>query len=177
MGVIKKIDDNLEKSIILVNYVVMAAIIFVEVIRRFVFKEQAAWSTTIPIYLFLWVVWIGCAYNVKVRGHLRFDELRTRLPYKAQFACILLDAVLWIAFSLIVIKYSGEQVISSYENYAIVQGTDNVLQWWFYMATPVAFVLLLVRLTQNLVGDFNRYKNNEPFIIAADMSGDQHVSE
>jgi len=174
---LKKIDDNLEKSIILVNYVVMAAIIFVEVIRRFVFKEQAAWSTTIPIYLFLWVVWIGCAYNVKVRGHLRFDELRTRLPYNAQFACIILDAVLWVIFSVIVIIYSLEQVILSRENFAIVQGTDNVLQWWFYTATPVGFVLLIVRLLQNLAGDFKRYKNQEPFLIAADMSAEQHVSE
>ena len=163
MKFLRAIDANLEKTIILVNYIIMAAIIFVEVIRRFVFKEQAAWSTTIPIYLFLWVVWIGCAYNVKIRGHLRFDEVRTRLPYRAQFLCLVLDAFLWIVFSSIVIFYTTEQVLISRDNFAIVQGTDNILQWWFYIATPIAFALLIIRQLQNLAHDYRRFLNDEPF--------------
>ena len=68
MAILRWLDENVEKVIILVNYSVMAAIIFVEVIRRFLFNEQAAWSSTIPIYLFLWVVWIGCAYRDERQG-------------------------------------------------------------------------------------------------------------
>ncbi len=175
MRALKWVDNNLEKIIIVVNYVVMAAIIFVEVIRRFVFKEQAAWSTTIPIYLFLWVVWIGCAYNVKMRGHLRFDEVRVRLPYKGQFGCLMLDAALWIIFSVIVIYFSTEQVLLSRDNFAIVQGTDNVLQWWFYVATPFAFALLIVRVVQNVIQDVRRYRKKEPFIIQTSMLSEQHA--
>jgi len=166
------IDDNLERTVILVNYSAMAAIIFVEVIRRFAFNEQAAWSTTIPIYLFLWVVWMGCAYNVKTRTHLRFDELRARLPYNAQMGCLLLDAALWIGFSLVVVFYTSEQVMVSRENFAIVQGTDNVMQWWFYLATPVAFTLLIVRVLQNLVQDVGRYRRGEPLDLRPDMFGE-----
>ena len=175
MKLLKAIDANLEKTIILLNYVVMAAIIFVEVIRRFAIKEQAAWSTTIPIYLFLWVVWIGCAYNVKIRGHLRFDEVRTRLPYKAQFSCLLLDAFLWIVFSSIVIFYTTEQVLISRDNYAIVQGTDNILQWWFYIATPIAFALLIFRQLQNLFSDCIKFLNNEPFEISSGIMNDKNI--
>ena len=168
---LKWIDDNLERTVILVNYTAMAAIIFVEVIRRFAFNEQAAWSTTIPIYLFLWVVWMGCTYNVKTRTHLRFDELRARLPYGAQFGCLLLDAALWIIFSGVVVYYTTEQVLVSRENFAIVQGTDNVMQWWFYLATPVAFTLLIVRVLQNLAEDFGRYRKGEPLDLRPDMFG------
>jgi TRAP-type C4-dicarboxylate transport system permease small subunit len=81
MFVLRWLDNNAEKTIILISYVVMAGIIFVEVIRRFVFGQQAPWSSTIPIYLFLWVVWAGCAYNVKLRTHLRFEEFRSRMSY------------------------------------------------------------------------------------------------
>ena len=174
MKFLRAIDANLEKTIILVNYIIMAAIIFVEVIRRFVFKEQAAWSTTIPIYLFLWVVWIGCAYNVKIRGHLRFDEVRTRLPYRAQFLCLVLDAFLWVVFSSIVIFYTTEQVLISRDNFAIVQGTDNILQWWFYIATPIAFALLIVRQLQNLARDYRRFLNGEPFEIASGIMNNEN---
>ena len=57
------LDRNVEKTIILASYVAMAGIIFVEVIRRFLFDQQAAWSSTIPIYLFLWVTWMGASWN------------------------------------------------------------------------------------------------------------------
>lgn len=172
MWLLRLFDSNLEKAIILVNYVAMTAIIFVEVIRRFLFNEQAAWSSTIPIYLFLWIVWVGCAYNVRIRAHLRFDELRTRLPRGGQFACLLLDAVLWIIFSVIVIVYSLEQVLLSYDNFAIVPGTDNVMQWWFYIATPFAFALLIFRVLQNVVEDVRVYRSGGALKVHTSVFGD-----
>ena len=41
MTAIKWLDDNAEKTVILVCYLVMTGIIFVEVIRRFAFGQQA----------------------------------------------------------------------------------------------------------------------------------------
>lgn len=172
MTILRWLDENIEKIIILVNYVAMAGIIFVEVIRRFAIGEQAAWSSTIPIYLFLWVCWVGSAYNVKIRAHLRFDEIRRRLPYPGQFACLLLDSALWIIFSLIVLIYSIEQVMLSYDNFAIVQGTDDVMQWWFYTATPIAFSLLIFRVLQNIRQDVADFREGVPLKIKTNIFGD-----
>ncbi len=172
MAVLSWIDRNIEKIVILICYVSMAGIIFVEVIRRFVFQSQAAWSTTIPIYLFLWVTWMGAAYNTRIRTHLRFDEVRVRLPYAGQFACLCLDAILWIVFAAIVIFYSVEQVQLSYDNFAIVQGTDDVMQWWFYLATPIAWGLLVIRALQNLWQDIAAFRAKEPFTLQTSILGD-----
>jgi len=172
MFLLKWLDRNIERTVILISYIVMAGIVFVEVFRRFVFNEQAAWSSTIPIYLFLWVVWVGCSYNVRIRTHLRFDEFRVRLPYAGQFACLMLDAVLWIIFSAIVIYYTGEQVTIARDNFAIVQGTDDVMQWWFYLATPLAFALLIIRVLQNVIEDIARFSAGEPFKLQTSILGD-----
>lgn len=172
MPILTWIDRNIEKIVILICYVSMAGIIFVEVLRRFIFESQAAWSTTIPIYLFLWVTWMGAAYNTRIRTHLRFDELRVRLPYAGQFACLCLDAFLWILFAGIVIYYSVEQVQLSYDNFAIVQGTDNVMQWWFYLATPIAWALLVYRSLQNLWEDIATFRAGEPFKLQTSLLGE-----
>ena len=164
-SIFRWVDQNIEKVVILICYTAMAGIICEEVFRRFIFRQQAAWSTTIPIYLFLWVTWIGAAYNTKLRTHLTFDEIRMRLPYNAQFACMVMDAILWITFALIVSYFSVEQVMLSYKNFAIVQGTDNVMQWWFYLATPVAWTLLIIRVLQNVADDIGRYRRRDPFIV------------
>lgn len=169
MAVLKWIDDNLEKMMILVCYLAMTGIIFVEVIRRFAFGQQAPWSSTIPIYLFLWVTWIGCAYTAKKRSHLCFEELRSRLPYKGKFCAMMLDHILWVGFSLLVIYFAVEQVRLSYDNFAIVPGTDDVMQWWFYLATPVAFTLLIFRVAQNFLQDLGKFRRGEPLETVAEF--------
>ena len=163
------LDKNTEKVVILITYSSMAGIIFVEVVRRFLFNEQVAWSTTIPVLLFLWVTWFGASYNIKKRTHLALTEVRSHMPYRAQFACFVLDAILWIVFAGIVIYYTYEQTWLAYDNFAIVGGTDNVMEWWFYLATPLAWGLIIIRVLQNLLQDIKTFRNNEPFTLQASL--------
>jgi C4-dicarboxylate transporter DctQ subunit len=159
------LDKNAERTLILFAYSAMALIIVFAVFERFILKSMVPWSTAIPIYLFLWVTWIGCSYNVRKRTHLVFNDIRLRLPYGAQFACMMLDAVLWIVFGVIVLYYTIEQTRLVEMNFAIVQGTDNVMQWWFYLATPLAWALLIVRVLQNVADDVSRYRRRQPFLV------------
>lgn len=159
------LDRNAERTLILIAYSAMALIIVYAVFERFVFKTQIPWSSSVPIYLFLWVTWIGCSHNVRKRTHLNFNDLRTRMSYTAQFACMWLDAILWIGFGAIVLYFTIEQTRLVEMNFAIVQGTDNVMQWWFYLATPLAWMLLIFRVLQNLADDIGRYLRKEPFIV------------
>src|SRR6056300_2106719 len=48
-----KFSANFEQTIMVTAYLLIASIIFVEVIRRFVFSLQAPWSTTLPPVLFM----------------------------------------------------------------------------------------------------------------------------
>jgi TRAP-type C4-dicarboxylate transport system permease small subunit len=162
---IKWLDRNAERTMILVAYSLMAGIIVVAVIERFVFRSQIPWSTSIPIYLFLWVTWIGCSYNVKQRTHLTFNELRLRMSYQWQYFCVSLDGILWLVFGAMVTYYTYQQTVLAYNNFAIVQGTDNMMQWWFYLATPVAWILLMFRVLQNMRQDYQRYRLRQPFLI------------
>ena len=159
------LDKNAERTLILFAYSAMALIIVFAVFERFILKSMVPWSTSIPIYLFLWVTWIGCSHNVRQRTHLVFNDIRLRLPYRWQFACMWLDALLWIVFAVIVLYYTIEQTRLVEMNFAIVQGTDNVMQWWFYLATPIAWALLIVRVLQNLAQDIGRYRAGHPFLV------------
>lgn len=162
---IRWLDKHAERSLILVAYSAMALIIVYAVFERFILKSMVPWSTSIPIYLFLWVTWIGCSHNVRQRTHLVFNDIRLRMSYGKQFACLMFDALLWIVFGAIVLFYTIEQVRLVEMNFAIVQGTDNVMQWWFYLATPVAWTLLIIRVLQNVADDIGRYRRREPFLV------------
>jgi C4-dicarboxylate transporter, DctQ subunit len=159
------LDRNAERVLILFAYSSMAMIIVYAVFERFVLRTQIPWSSSIPIYLFLWVTWIGCSHNVRKRTHLAFNDVRLRMSYRAQYACMWLDALLWIGFGAIVLYYTIEQTRLVEMNFAIVQGTDHVMQWWFYLATPLAWALLIVRVLQNLADDVRRWRRREPFLV------------
>jgi C4-dicarboxylate transporter DctQ subunit len=64
-----------------------------------------------------------------------------------------------------VLYYTIEQTRLVEMNFAIVQGTDNVMQWWFYLATPLAWALLIVRVLQNVADDVSRYRRRQPFLV------------
>lgn len=169
MKSLKWLDENIEKIIIMITYSTMAGIICVEVVRRFVMNQQVPWSTSVPILLFLWVTWFGASYNVKKRTHLRMSEIRERMPYNMQFLCQCVDAVLWIVFAAIVIYFTISQTYLAYDNFSIVEGTDNVMQWWFYTATPLAWSLIIFRVLQNLWEDIVTYRNKLPFQLQASL--------
>jgi C4-dicarboxylate transporter DctQ subunit len=133
------LDRNAERTLILIAYSAMALIIVYAVFERFVFKSMVPWSTAIPIYLFLWVTWIGCSYNVRKRTHLVFNDIRLRMPYGGQFACMCSTRCCGSCSASSCLYYTIEQTRLVEMNFAIVQGTDNVMQWWFYLATPVAW--------------------------------------
>ena len=148
------LDNYFEKTILVTTYLVIAAVIFVEVIRRFVFQLQAPWSTTLPPYLFLIMTWVGCAYNTRLRAHLHFSEIRANLPRIGQLMCLTLDAVLWVTFAVIVIVTTLKQTANAASNFQILLGTDNVMQWWFYVCVPLSWMILSGRAIENLIDDF-----------------------
>ncbi|MDZ7709726.1 MAG: TRAP transporter small permease subunit [Roseovarius sp.] len=165
-------ERNLEQSLMVVSYLAIGGIIFVEVIRRFVFSLQAPWSTTLPPFLFLIMTWFGCSYNVKLRTHLAFAEFRTAMPRKGQLACLMLDAVLWIGFSWVVIVTTLKQVVNSASNFQIMLGTDNVMQWWFLISMPIAFTTLVARVLENALRDIENYRRGDTLITQAVIGGD-----
>ena len=166
------LDNNMEKWFLIVAYTLCAGIIAVEVFRRYILKEQAPWSTYVPSYLFLWLTWLGAAYCVKLRSHLVFNEFRERMPRVWQYIFLQIDYLFYFLFGIIVIYWSYDLVALHFEMESIVPGTDDVLSWWFYSATPVGWTLLLIRVVQNMVIDFIDFRSGAPMKVkSASMTG------
>ena len=164
------LDKHLETTAMFVIYMAIAMIIFVEVIRRFVFSVQAPWSTTLPPYLFLLLTWIGCAYNVKLRAHLSFGEFRAMMRPGMQLALAFLDAILWYVMAVVVIVATLRLTVTSASNFQILLGTDNVMRWWFYIIVPIAWLILYARVIENLIEDVRKYKAGQQLSASSELA-------
>lgn len=175
MWIYKKVpwlDRHLERTIMVYSYLAIALIIFWGVIDRFIFSSQQPWSTTIPPLLFMIMAWFGAAFNVRLRTHLSFAEFRTLMPRSGQMACLTLDAILWFIFSVIVLVTTTRVTALSASNFQIVLGTDNVMQWWFLITAPLAFVLMAARVFENFFEDLRNFRSGAPLIKQAVIGGD-----
>ena len=166
------IERNLEPTIMVVSYLAIGYIIFSGVVQRFFLSGQPPWSTTLPPFLFLVMTWVGCSYNVKLRTHLAFAEFRTSMPRFGQLLCLLLDALLWIGFAWIVIVTATQETVRAAANFSIMLGTDNVMQWWFLISVPLAFLLLAGRVLEHLFSDLRNFREGEAMIKQAVIGGD-----
>ncbi len=166
------IERNLEPAVMVVAYLAIGYIIFSGVVQRFFLSGQPPWSTTIPPFLFLIMAWVGCSYNVKLRTHLAFAEFRKGMPRFLQLLCLITDAVLWLGFAWIVVVTTTQETVRAAANFSIMLGTDNVMQWWFLITVPIAFILLTARVMENLIADLRKYRNGDEMIEAAVIGGD-----
>lgn len=161
-----------ERTIVVYCYIVMALIIFIGVIQRFVFSVQVPWSTTIPPLLFMIMAWYGATFNVRLRTHLSFSEFRTKFGPRGQLVCLTFDNILWLVFCIIVVTTTARVTVNTYDNFAIVLGTDDIMRWWFIITMPLCFILLATRSIENVVEDFTKYRNGDRLIEQAVIGGD-----
>lgn len=166
------LERHLERTIMVYSYLGIAVIIFVEVIRRFVFSVQEPWSTTVPPVLFLIMAWFGCAWNIKLRTHLAFNEFRINMPRPLQFFCLSLDAVLWLGLCIIVVVTGSRVTANAADNFQILEGTDNFMKWWFLITLPIAFVVMAARVMENWLEDWRNLQSGQPMIAQAVIGGD-----
>lgn len=168
------LDRHLERTVVVYTYIVIAGIIFVGVLQRFLpfLPGQPPWSTTLPPMLFMVMAWFGCSFNVRLRTHLSFNEFRSKMPPIGQLVCLTLDAILWFGFCVIVVTTTMRVTMNSVANFQIVPGTDNLMQWWFIITVPFAFILMAGRVLENYLEDLKRYREGEPLIEQAVIGGD-----
>ncbi len=158
------VDQNLEYWLMNTCYLVIVLIVFEEAVRRYIFKSQTPWSAQAAIYLFIWMSWIGCAFAVKKRAHIRFEEIRNRLPYRAQFALLIVDHICWVALSVIIFVYSVQSVLLQARLGSTVQGTDNFSLWIAFLGIPFGWSLVVWRTLQCAFEDYQNFRAKKSLV-------------
>ncbi len=138
-----KIIEKFEKFVACASVSVMAILVFVNVIARFIFNSPLAVADEMSCYLFVLMSFMGTAIAARRKAHLGLtivtDKLSPSAARKVQVLMYLIAAV----FCLLIVIFGIEMVMSQY---TLGQETAT-MQWpeWIYgLFVPVgaAFALL-----------------------------------
>ncbi|MBM3357592.1 MAG: TRAP transporter small permease [Betaproteobacteria bacterium] len=147
-----RIDADGERWMLLALYIYIVAVIFVEVVRRFVLSYSSVWGEETARYIFIYLVWIGAAAAVRDRAHIRIDVLLNFLPPRVCSAILLLGDVLMAFFAVIVFYLSMNAFMTSLQFGSVIEGL-RISRAWMLFAVPFGFALVLLRVGQSIVHD------------------------
>ena len=75
LKVLKTLDKNAERWLLLVFYLMLVSTMAIEVLRREIFSYSSIWGEEIVRYSFIYLAWIGAAAAFKDRAHIRIDVI------------------------------------------------------------------------------------------------------
>jgi len=156
-----QLDRNAERWALLVFYVMLVATMFIEVMRREILAYSSIWGEEIVRYSFIYLAWIGCAAAVKERGHIRIDVILNYVGFRVKALLYMLGDIIMFAVAVVALIYSYETVHVSWKFGSVTHGL-RISQVWFLMAVPIGFALVIFRLIQSFIRDFNDLRNGRP---------------
>ena len=155
------LNQNAERWLLLVFYVMLVLTMFIEVIRREVFAYSSIWGEEIVRYSFIYLAWIGAAAAVKERGHIRIDVMMQYVGPRTKAVLYIFGDLVMFAVALVAFYWSFETVLVSAKFGSVTHGL-RISQVWFLMAVPFGFGLVIVRLVQSFLRDIHDFRDGRP---------------
>ncbi len=150
---LQALDRDAERWVMLVFYSFCCIVIVQEVVRRFVLNFSSAWGEEAARYAFIYLGWIGAAYAVRERAHIRFDFMLQRLGPRGRGLLMIFAEVATIAFACIALYWSMHTIFQLLQ----FDGQTPVLRVnkaWFEAAVPIGFALIVFRSLQAIRRDW-----------------------
>jgi len=150
---------------------IMASMVFFQVVMRYLFSMPTSWSDAIAIYAMLWSVYVSVAWAVRERAHIRVMNFVQLFPKKiAIFLTILSDFILFL-FGIFLTYQSVLLDLSFWEN-AYRSPALDIDQKWPYMCLILGFGLMTLRLVQIY---YRWIKYGEPILEPRDEENLPHA--
>ncbi|WP_108816750.1 TRAP transporter small permease [Loktanella sp. Alg231-35] len=161
MNLLRKLDQNIERWLLLVFYVMLVMTMAVEVLRREVFSYSSIWGEEIVRYSFIYLAWVGAAVAVKERAHIRIDVIMHYLGPRPKALLYIFGDIVMFAVAIIALYWSWEAVHVSAKFGSVTDGL-RVSKVWALMAVPAGFALMMLRLVQSFIRDVRYLRDGKP---------------
>lgn len=141
------LEKHFEELLAGILVMIMASMVFFQVVMRYLFSMPTSWSDEIAIYAMLWSVYVSVAWAVRERAHIRVMNFVQLFPKKIAIFLTILSDFIWFLFGLFLTYQSVLLDLSFWEN-AYRSPALDIDQKWPYMCLILGFGLMTLRLVQ-----------------------------
>ncbi|WP_380710162.1 TRAP transporter small permease [Sinirhodobacter huangdaonensis] len=157
-------DQYLEDAFSAILYIYIIAIIFAEVVGRYVFKSSMLFAYETAIYAFIWLSYLSMAAMARNRAHLAVTFLRDMMPRSIQLVLLLLSDVLLIVLASVVVVFIRQPLADAIDFEQMMVGID--LPFWIaLLSVPVGWSLVVLRTIQRSIATISDYRNGRALAL------------
>jgi C4-dicarboxylate transporter DctQ subunit len=161
MSFLHRLNRDAERWLLLTFYVMLVLTMSIEVLRREIFSYSSIWGEEIVRYSFIYLAWVGAAAAVKERAHIRIDILMHYAGPRMKALLYIFGDLVMFGVSAIALYWSWETVHVSWKFGSVSHGL-RISMVWFFLAVPLGFAIMIVRLTQSLLRDIRSLRDGTP---------------
>jgi TRAP-type C4-dicarboxylate transport system permease small subunit len=147
--------NKFEENLLYISLVFTVALIFAQVVMRYVFSNSLSWSEEVARYVFIWQTWIGASYAVRKKRHLRVEALTDRFHGVSRKVIEIIVLLLWIFFGCFLV-FKGYQLTKMIYVRGQISAALGMPMAIAYAAVPAGsffMTLRLIRQAYNVITD------------------------
>lgn len=137
--------EKYEKEFITWLMIIMSALIFLQVIMRYVFNNSLSWSEELTVFISTYMIWIAGSFAIKKDAHLRITLFIDMLGKRARTLAYMMIDIIWLLFSVIMIYFGEKMVRMSFVNNRVSPALQ-IPMWIIYAALLFGSFLMCLAL-------------------------------
>ncbi len=157
MKPLKQLDDgifSLEKIIIVCALIVMAVVVFVQVLLRF-FDMGIPWAEELARYLLVWTGFMGASIATRQRRHLKVDVLPRLLDNKPDIKAyvVRLASLISAGFCFFLVWLSYDFIANTVRSGRMSNSMKFLPIWVIQLSIPVTLFIMACRFLGQTFGE------------------------
>ncbi|WP_262366400.1 TRAP transporter large permease [Oceanobacillus profundus] len=154
---LKFMDQRFEEVLIVLGFLTFIILINLQVINRYIlpfieFANITTWTEEVSRYIFIFVSFLGASLAIKKRDSIQVTALVDRLPSGLQKSIHIANTIFMLYFSYMIVKYGYTLIMFQFETGQTTPALSLPMAIP-YSAVPLGFLLMAIRLIQNLMQD------------------------
>ncbi|WP_434310801.1 TRAP transporter small permease [Hominifimenecus sp. rT4P-3] len=153
--ILQMLDQHLEEWLLTFFLGLIAAIMLLQVVMRYLFGNALAWPEEVCRYLYIWSCFLGISYCISQGTELRIDLFEKLFRGKAKKGVqILLQGICVILYMYLF--YTSLSVFQHVYETAQLSSAARIPMYLVYLSIPVSLALAVARGVQQVVRIFGR---------------------
>tara|TARA_R110000787_G_scaffold172833_3_gene285446 strand:- start:1761 stop:2300 length:540 start_codon:yes stop_codon:yes gene_type:complete len=164
MSFLKLLGRHFEEVISCACIAIIAISVFGQVVARYVFGVALHWSEEVASMAMVWAVYMGAAFCVKERFHIRILVGVKALPTGLGRWVIFISDFLWALFSVFMIKVGLDYLAVAWK-FPSTSPSLGINQFYPQTILVIGYVLMLIRLIQLYMEWYKDGRNGLPGML------------
>jgi TRAP-type C4-dicarboxylate transport system permease small subunit len=153
MKIIRKVTE----IVIIFLFVVLVAVVFYQVVARYIFNDPPSWTEELARYCQVWIILLASSICIRKGSHLAVDYFSHKLGSEAKRAINILMSSLIVLYIAVVIVFGWKlMVVGQYQLSPALQ----VKMSFVYIIFPLSGVLMLLEAIIKTVSHIRNIPQN-----------------